>query len=94
MYHNVLFPLRLKAKLKGMIIGLLVVFGIISFNYLQPSNRSFKVILAQSLSDPYVVGFYLFFSAVGLVLGFILAESQKERKLWQEYVAVKMREWK
>lgn len=94
-YDDVLPFLRRKAKIKGFFVGIFIAIAL--FFLPSPSRRSFTISLSYLFSDSILLGVFLFFVALFALcgaFGIILAKSWKEEKLWQKYVAQKMKQLK
>lgn len=91
-HRNLLIPLRFKARLKGVCIGILVISCLM---FLPSSQRiSLRTHISFVFSDPISIGVFIFLATFGAVVGFFLADSWKEKKLWQKFLAVRIQELK
>lgn len=89
-HQNLLIPLRFKARLKGVCIGMLV-FPLLWFLPSSQKTPLWKQISFVS-SDPILTGVFIFSAIIGAVFGFFLANSWKEERLWQKFIASRLKE--
>lgn len=89
-HHNLLVPLRFKAKFKGVFVGMLIASFLMFLS--SPQRTSVGASISFVFSDQILTGVFIFLATFGAVAGFFLADSWKEKRLWQKFVASRLKE--